>query len=123
MLGGFIMRRVALTLGMAWVVATAWAGDRVVHLNGPADLAQLRQSHPGHYRQAVEIIDSAKELCKPRAAGVEHAESKEVSCSEMLLRTSNPAKREIEFRLDDTTYIALVTMTDDPPKLMAAAPK
>lgn len=105
------------------VAATAWAGDTVVHLNGPADLAQLRRSHPGHYEQAVKIIDSAKELCKPHAAEVERAESKAVSCSQMLLRTSNPAKREIKFRLDDTTYIALVTMTDDPPKLIAAAPK
>lgn len=116
------MRRVALTLGMAVVAATAWAGDSVVHLNGAADLEQLRHSHPGHYKQALKIIDSAKELCKPHAAAIEHADAKEVSCSQMLLRTSNPAKREIKFQLDDTTYIALVTMTDDPPKLVAASP-
>jgi hypothetical protein len=41
----------------------------------------------------------------------------------MLLRTSNPAKREITFRLDDTKYIALVAMTDDPPRLVAASPR
>jgi hypothetical protein len=117
------MRRVALTLGMALVAATAWAGDSVVHLNGPADLAKLRQSNPGHYTQAVKIIDSANELCKAHAAEVERAKAKNVSCAEMLLRTSNPAKREITFRLDDTTYIALVAMTDDPPKLVAASPR
>ena len=117
------MRRVALTLGMAVVVATAWAGDSVVHLDGPADLEQLRHSHPGHYQKALKIIDSAKELCKPHEAQIERADAKDVSCSEMLLLTSNPAKRQITFHLDDTTYIALVTMTDDPPKLVAASPK
>jgi hypothetical protein len=108
---------------MALVAATAWADEGVVHLNGPADLAQLRQSNPAHYARAVKIIDSANELCKPHAAEVERTKAKNVSCSEMLLRTSNPAKREIEFRLDDTTYIALVAMTDDPPRLVAAGPR
>ena len=117
------MRRVALTLGMAVVAATAWAGDSVVHLNGPADLEQLRHSNPGHYRQAVKIIDSANELCKPHAAAVERAKADNVDCSVMLLRTSNPAKRQISFRLDDTNYVALVAMTDDPPRLVAATPR
>ena len=117
------MRRVALTLGMAVVAATAWAGDSVVHLNGPADLAQLRRSNPAHYSQAVKIIDAANELCKTHAGEVERTKAKNVSCSEMLLRTSNPAKREITFRLDDTRYIALVAMTDDPPRLVAAGPR
>ncbi len=105
------------------IAATAWAGDSVVHLNGPVDLEQLRRSNPGHYRQALKIIDAANELCKPHEGAVEYAKAKEVSCSQMLLRTSNPAKRQISFRLDDTEYVALVAMTDDPPKLVAAGPK
>ena len=117
------MRRVALTLGMAVVAATAWAGDGVVHLDGPADLAQLRHSNPGHYQQALKIIDSAKELCKPHAGEVQYTKAKNVSCSQVLLRTSNPAKREISFRLDSTRYVALVAMTDDPPRLVAATPR
>jgi hypothetical protein len=108
---------------MAVVTATAWAGEAVVHLDGPADLAQLRHSNPGHYQQALEIIDAAKELCKPHAGEVERAKAKDVSCSQVLLRTSNPAKREISFRLDRTRYVALVTMTDDPPRLVAATPR
>jgi hypothetical protein len=114
------MRRVALTLGLSLVAAAAWADEPVVHLNGPADLAQLRQSNPSHYRQAVKIIDSANQLCRNHAGEVEQTKAKNVACSEMLLRTSNPAKREISFRLDSTDYVALVAMTDDPPKLIAA---
>jgi hypothetical protein len=108
---------------MTVVTAMAWAGDGVVHLDGAADLAQLRHSNPGHYQQALKIIDSARELCKPRAGEVEYAKAKNVSCSQMLLRTSNPAKREISFRLDSTRYVALVAMTDDPPRLVAATPR
>jgi hypothetical protein len=39
------------------------------------------------------------------------------------VKTSNPPKREISFRLDDTRYVALVTLTEDPPKLVAAGPR
>jgi hypothetical protein len=117
------MRRIALTVGIAMVAATAWAEDGVVHLNGSVDLAQLRESNPAHYRQAVKIIDAANQLCRTHGGEVEFANAKHVSCSQMLLRTSNPAKREISFRLDDTQYVALVAMTDDPPKLVAASSK
>lgn len=116
------MRTVALTWGMAAVAATAWAGDGVVHLDGPADLAQLRHSNPGHYQQALKVIDSARQLCKPHSGEVEYSKAKNV-CSQVLLRTSNPAKREISFRLDNTYYVALVAMTDDPPRLVAATPR
>ena len=38
----------------------------------------------------------------------------------MLLRTSNPPKWEIRFRLDDTRYVALVAVSADWPKLVPA---
>jgi hypothetical protein len=39
----------------------------------------------------------------------------------MILRASNPPKREVRFSLDHTEYVALVALTDDPPRLMAAS--
>jgi hypothetical protein len=36
------------------------------------------------------------------------------NCSGMLLKTSFPPKREIGFSIDDTWYIALVTVKDAP---------
>jgi len=116
------MRRIALALA-AWSVAVAWAGDGVVYLNGPADLAQLRHSNPAHYQQAVRIMGAANELCRPHAGEIEFTQAKDVSCSQVLLRTSNPAKRQLTFRLGSTKYIALVAMTDNPPRLVAAAPR
>ena len=114
------MRRIALALA-AWSIAAAWAGDGIVYLNGPEDLAQLRHSNPSHYQRAVKIMGEANELCRPHAGEFELTKAKDVSCSQVLLRTSNPAKREITFRLDSTKYIALVAVTDDPPRLVAAA--
>ena len=115
------MRKSALVLGLAAAsISGAWAGGGVVHLNGPADLAQLRDTNFRHYQQALTIMGAVNHLCRPHGAEVEYTEAKEVSCTQMLLRTSNPAKRDLRFRLDDTTYIALVTLTDDPPKLVAA---
>jgi len=116
------MRKSALTLGLAVVCMSgglAWA-DGVVRLEGPSDLAQLRHSNFRHYQQALKIMDAANELCRPHAGEVEKTDAKDVACSQVLLRTSNPAKREITFRLDNTRYVALVAITDDPPKLVAA---
>jgi hypothetical protein len=121
------MRSIALVLGLASVcVSGVWAADaRVgeVYLDGPASLAQLRAANPIHYQRALKIIDAANELCRPKAGELEYAkfDAKNISCARALLKTSNPPKRQLSFRLDDTQYIALVTVTDDPPKLVAAS--
>ncbi|MBV8806679.1 MAG: hypothetical protein JO042_16595 [Sinobacteraceae bacterium] len=116
------MRKVALTLALtAAGAAGAWA-DGVVYLDDPAALEQLRTSNPTHYARAEKILAAANHLCRPKPGEVEYVkgDAKDVSCSASLLRTSNPPKRQIRFRLDDTQYIALVVVTDDPPRLVAA---
>ena len=126
------MRRITLTLGMAVACIGlsapfgAWASDPgggVVHLDGPASLARLRAANPIHYQRALKIIDAANVLCRPKTGELEYTniDAKNISCAQMLLRTSNPPKRQISFWLDDTQYIALVAITDDPPKLIAAS--
>ena len=131
--GGFTMRRIAFTLGVAVACVSSalapsgvWAGEArvgAVYLDGPASLAQLRTSNPIHYQRALKIIDAADELCRPKAGELEYAkfDAKNISCAWSLLMASNPPKRQLSFRLDDTQYIALVTVTDDPPKLVAAS--
>jgi len=104
----------------------AWAADSgaaVVYLDGPASLAELRTANPIHYQRAVKIIGAANELCRPQPGELEYTkfEAKNISCARVLLRTSNPPKRQLSFRLDDTQYIALVAVTDDPPKLVGAS--
>lgn len=97
-------------------------GGKVVYLDGAAALARLRATNPDHFARAQRIIAAANELCRPGPERLQLAWSgaRDLACARTLLKTSNPPKREITFRLDDTRYIALVTVTDDPPRLVAA---
>ena len=121
------MRRIVFSLGMAVACMSAWAGVEcgggVVHLDSAASLAQLRATNPVHYARAQKILAAANHLCRPTAGEVQYADfgAKDISCARSFVKTSNPPKREIRFRLDDTHYVALVILTDDPAKLVAAA--
>jgi hypothetical protein len=123
------MRRIAFAVAVAACVSGAWAGTTpggggVVYLDSPASLAELRAANPVHYARAQKILAAANHLCRPNAGEVDYAkfDAKNIACLRSLIKTSNPPKREIHFRLDDTQYIALVTLTDDPPRLVAAGP-
>ena len=123
------MRKIAFALAVAACVSGAWAagpgGGGVVYLDGPTSLADLRAANPAHYARAQKILAAANQLCRPTVGEVEYAkfDAKNISCLRSLIRTSNPPKRQISFRLDDTQYVALVTLTDDPPRLVAAGPQ
>lgn len=92
-----------------------------VYLDGPSDRAQLKASNPAHYARAMRIFAAANRLCDENPARLQHAgaDLRGFYCG-MLLRTSNPPKWEIRFRLDDTRYVALVTVSADRPKLVPA---
>jgi len=88
----------------------------IVYLTG-AVLAELKQSNPAQYDRAQRILAQAKEVCQPGAQerlDVKFDDSLE--CSGLMLKTSYPPKRQISFRLDDTDYIALITVTAYAPK-------
>ena len=93
---------------------------KVVYLYGPGALEELRSTNPSHYARAERILAAAKELCRPGPSDVEYVkfDAKDISCEGMLLRTSNPPQRQVSFTLDDTRYIALVFVTDNPPRLV-----
>jgi hypothetical protein len=125
------MRSTLLSLGLAvialatttYVVAdTEFVTFQVIQLNSEADLDQLRQTNPAHYAQATRIMAAANHLCRPQLPETVLAKyhASKISCSVMLLKTSNPPKRQINFQLDNTYYSALVTVTDDPPRLVQA---
>lgn len=93
-----------------------------IYLQGERDLAQLAAANPDHYARAQRVMAAANELCRAKPPQVEFAASRArgVSCLPMLLKTSNPPKRQITFTLDTTRYIALVTVTASPPRLSPA---
>ena len=112
---------------VALVAGVARGGDGVVRLDGPAALAELRASNPTHYALATKIMAEANRLCKPTTGQLQHtqlegkAHGEDGACQGSFLSTSNPPKRQITFTLDHTAYIATVTVTDDPPRLVAAS--
>jgi hypothetical protein len=118
------MRNTLLTLGLAALTAHAAAAlsHPPVYLYGQADLDRLRATNPGHYARAERIMAAANELCRPQAGDVTYAkfDAQDIYCADMLLKTSNPPQRQISFTLDATRYIALVAVTDDPPRVMPA---
>ena len=124
------MRRILLALVITTTSALAGLpafadstpSPKVVYLDSAAALEQLRTSNPAHYAKAERIMAAANVLCRPGRADLQAAKKDAAgfSCAPMLLRTSNPPKRQITFRLDDTRYVALVTVTDDPPQLVSA---
>ena len=114
------MMRIALIAMASSLMGTLAAGEPV-YLDGPSALARLEASNPEHYARAERILASANHLCRAGAAEMQYAGADEHSftCG-AFLKTSNPPKRQISFRLDDTRYVALVTITDDAPKLVPA---
>ena len=90
-----------------------------VPLNSAGDLARLRETNPDHYARAVRLMNAANTLCKPGEPKFQNTDGRDISCAMMLL-TSNPPKRALSFTLDNTRYVAIVTITADPPKLSRA---
>jgi len=120
------MRSTLLSLGLIALTVTlaphAAIASPDVYLDGQADLDRLRATNPGHYARAERIMAAANELCRPTQGDVSYArfDARDISCVEMLVKTSNPPKRQISFTLDDTRYIALVVITNDPARLVRA---
>jgi hypothetical protein len=125
------MRKLILAAFMC-SASVCWADQPVaavafkppVRLASAADLAQLRKTNPDHYARAVRLMSSADSLCKPgkpklQNAKLQSADGRDISC-DMLLLTSYPPKRALSFTLDGTPYVAIVTITADPPHLTHA---
>ena len=96
--------------------------SRTVYLDGPSDLARLKVVNPAHYARAERVLAAANHLCRPGPAELrEAAGARDLTCDGSFFRTSNPPKWQITFTLDDTRYVALVVVTDDPPRVTPAA--
>jgi hypothetical protein len=95
---------------------------QTVYLYGEKDLQELRQSNPDHYARAERVFASANHLCRPGLPQTEFtaASAHDVRCAATLLKTSNPPKFSLSFTLDETRYIALIAVTDDPPRVIPA---
>lgn len=116
----FLLSSALLLAGLVGVAsaqmpsAPASTIKRTVYLDNLV-LEELKKSNPDRYAQVRKALASASEMCQPNAARqwrVTNAQP--ASCSEMILRTSYPPKRQVAVPIGDTLYIALVTVRDAP---------
>jgi hypothetical protein len=114
------MRKLVLTVSVC-VASVCWADEPVdpVRLDSAATLTRLRESNPDHYARAMRLITAANTLCKPGEPKLQNTDGRDISCA-LLLLTSNPPKRALSFTLDNTHYVAIVTITVDRPQLTHA---
>lgn len=120
---------VSLALALASVVCLATAAEapspsppHTVYLYGQASLDELRSANPGHYARALKIIAAAPQLCRVGTPDTIFAafDARDVHCARGMIKTSNPPKWTLDFRLDEVSYVALVTVTGLHPKLIPA---
>lgn len=93
-----------------------------IDLNQPGALEQLQQTRPKHFEAITGVLRVAERL--PCKAGQFETlkvrfDVRDLACNFIVL-TSYPPKRRINFRLDETSYVALVTLKDTEGKLVPA---
>jgi hypothetical protein len=86
---------------------SGFRGPRIVDLNTSGALEALQHTNPTHYTAVLKILDQV--MLHPRAAVVS-VDVKEVDYPNILL-TSSPPQRRLGFTVDDTRYVAMITLS------------
>jgi hypothetical protein len=111
----------------SWVAAAlllgsvgAAADPAPVDLRDPAALERLRETNPSHYAAIRQILAGLAEQPERVEGDWLQAtfDARDVELSRLLLRTSDPPRQRLSFRLDDTRYTLHVVRSD-----LAAAPQ
>jgi hypothetical protein len=97
---------------------------KVVRLDSEDALSNLRSSNPRHYAIARKILAAANEICDAQQGAPLRMkfEARDVGCLSSFWLTSNPPKRLLSFRIEDTAYSALIEVRDLGAKLRPADP-
>jgi hypothetical protein len=98
----------------------AAADPATVDLRDPAALERLRETNPSHYAAIRQILAGLAEQPERVEGDWLQAtfDARDVELSRLLLRTSDPPRQRLSFRLDDTRYTLHVVRSD-----LAATPQ
>ena len=84
-----------------------------VDLDVPGALDTLQGANPTHYEKVVRILEGVRN--QPEATVTRWLQvgfdARNVDYAPIVL-TSHPAKRRLSFTLDDTRYVAVITLTN-----------
>src|SRR5687767_2257448 len=110
------MRLAALVLAAltATSLSAAPTKARIVNLNAPGVLQALERDNPDHYRRVSGVLTLAREsACQaddfPRIVQAQFSVDR-AQCR-ALIKTSDPAKLDLSFVIEDTMYRSQITMT------------
>jgi len=118
------MRTILATVLSITALAAAAAGTafQATDLNRPGVLEQLRTERPKHFKAITEILQVAERVpCPDRR--LEAIRTRYDMCDlecNFLVLTSFPPKRRLSFALDETNYVATVTLKDAGGRLVPA---
>ena len=102
------MRLLALAAAVSVVPTLAAQVD----LDRPGVLDQLKVERPKHYEAVTEVLRASERMpCREGEMRVLKAkfELKELACNALLM-TSYPPKRRVNFEVEGTAYVAVVTV-------------
>jgi hypothetical protein len=116
------MRPIVFVLLAAFLQPALAGPTKRIYLDRPGALEALEAENPAHFRQALEFLRAAERTpCKMLPKVIEAKfDPADFSCAPTLLMTSFPPKRQVAFTLDDTRYLAIVTVIDAGARLMPA---
>lgn len=89
---------------------------KFVSLDSEHALEKLKAANPIRYTIVQRIIKAGAEICTPGApkTALARFQADDLSCLANVWYTSNPPKRQLTFRIDDTIYEARVTVPVQP---------
>jgi hypothetical protein len=112
------MFRFVLTLCVLLLSCTALADQSEtvvqVDLRNSRALAELQQSNPAHFEKITQILSGLE--AQPDRAEADWLQTNfaasEVELSRLLIKTSNPPKQTLRFRLDNVRYTMHLVRSD-----------
>lgn len=110
---------VAVALSLVPIAGAAEARAARVDLNRPGALKSLARENPAHYEKVSRILDHVVSMPVETVPGWirTNFEGRNVLYTHLVL-TSYPPKRTLSFMLDDTLYVARVTLTNFKPRVV-----
>ena len=102
-----------LLLTLSTIASAQSAPQGTVDLDAPGALGALQQSNPAHYLKVRTILTDVllrQDAEVPRWLQASF-NARDISYQPIVL-TSHPPKRRLSFALDDTRYVALITLTN-----------
>ncbi|HEX6398248.1 MAG TPA: hypothetical protein VFZ95_12555 [Steroidobacteraceae bacterium] len=109
-----MIRLSAVFLALAVSMSSLAQGPTAIDLRTPQALEHLKRDNPAHYEKIRQILAGLEE--KPERVEADWLQAnfaaQDVDLARMIVKTSNPPKQLLSFRLDQVRYTLYVVRRD-----------